>query len=95
MQAKPVQRFKMEEAQSKVGAVVRTRAAFWNVPYGTRGRVVDIYEVSPGWFDVVVEWELPRKSLPQRDRFAKEPFDEFLAEAVHLTPPMGDSVVLA
>jgi len=94
MQAKPVRRFRREEAQSKVGEVVHTRAAFWNVPYGTQGRVVDVYEVSPGWFDVVVEWDLPTTVSPQRDRFAKEPFDEFLAEPLHVSFPITENVVL-
>lgn len=92
MQAKPVRRFKKDEAEGQVGTVVRTRAAFWNVPYGTRGRVVDIYQVSTGWFDVVVEWELPDKP---RDRFAKDPFDEFLAEPLFLRPSTHDNLVLA
>jgi len=93
MQVKPVRRFRIEEAQSKVGTVVHTRAAFWNVPYGTRGQVVDICEVSPGWFDVVVEWDLPNAVSPQRDRFAKEPFDEFLAEPLHASFPITENVV--
>lgn len=92
MQAKPVRRFKKEEAESKVGTVVRTRAAFWNVPYGTRGRVVDTYQVSTGWFDVVVEWELAGKP---RDRFAKDPFEEFLADPIFLTPSTQDNLALA
>jgi hypothetical protein len=80
MQAKPVRRFKKDEAESKLGKMVRSRSAFWKVPYGTTGQVVDTYEVSEGWYDVVIEWNLPRGESPQRDMFAKEPFEDFLIE---------------
>jgi hypothetical protein len=95
MQARPVRRFREDEARSKLGTVVHTRAAFWKVPYGTRGRVVEIYQVAPGWFDVVIEWDLRDPSSTQRDRFAKEPFDEFLAEVSPITPPITNRVALA
>jgi len=82
MQPQPVLRFTESEASAKVGRTVRSLFEFAGVPLGTLGEVVDIYEFADGQFDVVVEWESSRLHK-LRDRFAKEPYEEYLTEEVN------------
>ena len=79
MQAKAVTRFTETEARGKIGQRVRSLTEFAGVPKGTSGTVVDVYEFNSDSFDVVVEWDLPRRENLQ-DRFAKGPYNEFLSE---------------
>lgn len=79
MQAKAVIRFTESEAREKVGQRVRSLTEFAGVPKGTSGTIIDVYEFGKDSFDVVVEWNLPRRDNLQ-DRFAKGPYDEFLIE---------------
>ncbi len=82
MFATTVTRFTHEEALEKVGLEVRALTSFVEVPLGTTGRVVGINETEPNRFDVVIEWHLPLRDKPLRDRFAKEPYEKFLSEAL-------------
>lgn len=83
MRTKPVIRFTEEEARQKCGRQVRTLVEFSAVPMGTLGRIVEIYQTEEGSFDVVIEWELPLRESPLRDRFAKEPYEQMLTENVN------------
>jgi hypothetical protein len=80
MQATRVVRFTEEEAREKLGRRVRALVEFSGVPMGTVGQVVDVYGTRTGTFDVVVEWNLPLRESPLRDRFAKEPYEHMLSE---------------
>ena len=82
MQAKAVIRFTEAEARGKIGQRVRSLTEFAGIPKGTSGTVVNVYEFSSDSFDVIVEWNLPRRGNPQ-DRFAKGPYNEFLSEESH------------
>ena len=89
MQAKPVVRFTKDEAIALLGHEVCSLVEFSGVPIGTNGRVVDIYDVGNDSFDVVIEWDLPSRNYPLRDRFAKDTYIEFLTEDEHLAVAIG------
>ncbi|HXI22553.1 MAG TPA: hypothetical protein VNG71_01670 [Pyrinomonadaceae bacterium] len=83
MQARVVLRFTEAEARAKLGQRVRAEVEFAGVPKGTEGTVVDVHEFETGQFDVIVEWQSPlQRNL--RDRFAKEPYEEYLSELLEL-----------
>ncbi len=82
MREKQVTRFTATEAREKVGHRVRSLIEFAGVPKGTEGVVIDVHEFGVDKFDVVVEWDLPRREN-LRDRFAKEPYGEFLWDDAH------------
>lgn len=74
------ERFSAEEAQGKVGRMVRSLVEFSGVPKGTTGRVVAVYEVGRDRFSVDVEWNLPERAKPLRDGFSKDEYERFLVE---------------
>ena len=79
MQRKQVVRFTAAQAHERMGNRVRSLIEFAGVPKGTSGVVVDVYEFDTNQFDVVIAWDLPSRQNP-RDRFAKDPYEEFLLE---------------
>jgi len=80
MYAKRVARFTREQADQKVGRRVHSLVEFSGVPFGTHGTVVGVERVDGDCYDVVVEWEPPARTSILKDRFAKETYEELLAE---------------
>ena len=74
-------RFNQQEAQALLSRSVRLLDSFSVVPKGTTGRVVELQEILPDQFDLVVEWNRPSGAGSQRDWFSKDQFEHFLVEA--------------
>lgn len=77
--------FTREEGEAKIGKQVQTRIAFPDVPKGTKGRVVQIYEAindAREGYDVCVQWEFSehRGGRPLRDWFSKVAYKQHLTE---------------
>lgn len=83
MYPRRVARFTREEAMQKIGHKIRSLVEFSGVPLGTRGSVVDIYEVDSGCFDVVIKWDFPVGSELSQDRFAKDTYERLLTEEIY------------
>ncbi|HKV34290.1 MAG TPA: hypothetical protein VJP89_08220 [Pyrinomonadaceae bacterium] len=75
-----VRRFTVQEAMQKLHHQVRSRVEFAGIPRGTKGRVVELHELTQGQFDVVIEWDKDFNNKPLRDRFAKNTYERLLAE---------------
>lgn len=75
-----VRRFTGHEARQKLHHQVRSRVEFAGIPRGTTGRVVELHEIDKGEFDVVIEWDRNFDNKPIRDRFAKNTFEQLLAD---------------
>jgi hypothetical protein len=53
---------------------------FSGIPKGTAGRVVEIEEIEPGGFEVVIEWQLPERRPPLCYWLTKKQYRRFLVE---------------
>ena len=74
-------RFNQQEAQALLGRSIRLLDSFSLVPKGTSGRVVELQEILPDQFDLVIEWDTLSPAGSQRDWFSKDQFEHFLVEA--------------
>ncbi len=73
-------RFTKEEAQGKVGRLIRSRVEFSSVPKGTSGQVVRIDSMGDGW-DVVISWKGDYYDrYPLEDWFTKDEYEKYLEE---------------
>jgi hypothetical protein len=75
------ERFTKEEAEKKVGAIIKTRVEFASVPKGTQGKVVKIDDMGGGEWDVVIRWmgEYFEK-YPLEDWFTKDEYERYMEE---------------
>jgi hypothetical protein len=73
-------RFAKAEAERYVGRTVRSLVVISTHPEGSTGRVVDLQEVLPEEFDLVLEWDLPCSSQPLRDWFSRDDYNRDLVE---------------
>jgi hypothetical protein len=74
-------RFNQQEARALLGRPVRLLDSFSVVPRGTTGRVVELQEILPDHFDLVIEWDAISLAGAQRDWFSKDQFELYLVEA--------------
>lgn len=58
--------FTESEARALVGKTFTAAIEFAQVPQGTRGRVVAADHGGLGHWDIVIEWELPRRAPSSR-----------------------------
>jgi len=72
--------FTHRQANDRVGRRVCAAEACLGVPSGTTGRVVKAEEVEAGYYDLVIEWNLPLRPTPLRDCFSKGEYERYLAE---------------
>jgi hypothetical protein len=79
-------RFRQQEAKLLVDRSIRLLKSLSVIPKGTTGRVVDLQEILPGEFDLVIEWDTPSLGGGQRDWFSKDQFDRYLVEARYRMP---------
>ena len=71
--------FTRAEAQAKVGAQVRTRAAVAGIPRGAMGTVMRVDRVLDG-YDVEVAWLWPGRAAPWIDWCTKAEYEARLVE---------------
>lgn len=76
--------FSKAEAEERGGRCIESLIKFSGVPRGTTGRVVAADPVDEGW-DVVIEWDLPRRPFgthhrPLQDWFVKSEYEQYLPE---------------
>jgi hypothetical protein len=72
--------FSRAEARAKLGRQVRSSVEFSGIPKGTAGRVVQIEEIEPGDFEVVIEWKLPKRQPALCYWLTKKHYRQFLFE---------------
>ena len=72
--------FTREEAEGYVGRAVRSLVAISTLPKGATGRVVDLVEIQPDQFQLVIEWDSGRASQSLRDWFSRDDYDRDLVE---------------
>ena len=65
-------RFNQQEAQALLGRSIRLLDPFSVVPKSTTGRVVELQEILPDQFDLVIEWDTLSLAGSQRDWFSVE-----------------------
>jgi hypothetical protein len=76
-----LQRFSKGEAESKLGQRVRAAVDLTDIPKGAAGRVMEMDEIEPNGFDLIIEWDLRMNGKIQHDWFAKEEYERSIAEA--------------
>ena len=73
-------RFSREEALSRVGRRVRSIVGFDGLEVGTLGRVMEIDEIEPDGFELIIEWDSRIEGKFQHDWFTKEQYENSLVE---------------
>jgi hypothetical protein len=80
------ERFTKQEAETKIGKVIRSNAEFSGVPEGSTGRVVkadnmgDVDNTGEDEWNAVIEWDLPQRGKPVQDWFTKDEYERYLEE---------------
>jgi hypothetical protein len=73
-------RFSREEALGRVGRRVRSIVGFDGIEAGARGRVMEIDEIKPDGFELIIEWDSRIEGKFQHDWFTKEQYETSLVE---------------
>ena len=73
-------RFSREEALGRIGRRVRSTVGIDGIEAGARGRVMEIDEIEPDGFELIIEWESRVEGKFQHNWFTKEQYELSLVD---------------